>query len=85
MLEAPSSKQKKRSTRPATAKRVNKLEVPDIGSMLNDLRGFTLNLRAADAQIIKTRRESDFTIDTATMTSSEDSANASSEEEEKKE
>jgi len=57
--------------------------VPDIGSMLNDLRDFTLNLRAADAQIIEKQRESAFTTDTATMSSTKDSANASSEEEEK--
>jgi len=82
LLEAPSPKQKRSSTRPATAKRVHKLEVPDISSMLNDLRVFTSNLKAADAHTIGKQWESDFTIDTVTMTSSEDSANAASEESE---
>uniref|UniRef100_A0A7S4RVX3 Uncharacterized protein n=1 Tax=Ditylum brightwellii TaxID=49249 RepID=A0A7S4RVX3_9STRA len=82
LLEAPLPKQKRSSTRPATAKHINKLEVPDISSMLNDLREFTSNLKAADAHAIRKQRESEFTIDTVTMTSSEDSANAASEESE---
>uniref|UniRef100_A0A7S4W5M3 Uncharacterized protein n=1 Tax=Ditylum brightwellii TaxID=49249 RepID=A0A7S4W5M3_9STRA len=82
LLEAPLPKQKRSSTRPATVKHINKLEVPDISSMLNDLREFTSNLKAADAHAIRKQRESEFTIDTVTMTSSEDSANAASEESE---